>query len=190
MINFLINLLKTIGILFIIIILMIPISFLTQTSKNKNILENFGEEKIRETCIVSPNTEHFQACFRKELVKLLSNFTPHDTLKIVNLIEETYRLDQYHNSDGSFNIETELLYFENWIVLIENQGNLGINRNDMSFFDIVIIPYVKYSIKKHAQEMLSYSKESFALKSTEVIDQKTFLRIKRITEKLNLLKLD
>lgn len=184
-----INFLKMISALFIIIALMIPISFISQTSSNRKILENYAEEKIRETCIASPNTEHFQACFRKDLVKILSNFTPHDTLKIIDIIEETYRLDQYHNSDDSFNQESELLYFENWIIMIESQGNLGVNRNDMSFFDIPIIPYVKYAVKSQISKMLSNFKNSSALKKKENIDQKTLLRIKRINQKLNQLSL-
>lgn len=185
-----INTIKVFLVVILLFGLMIPLSLYLQTSRNEKILDFYQDGKIRETCPDSPDKISFQSCFRKDLAKALSAYTPNDALKILSAVREVKRLDLLHGDEIKETSIAQLEYFENWILIIESSNNLGVNRNDTSFFDIILVPYVKYQFKKEFQKTLQ---NYMALTDNEKSPSKGELikqRWNRVDSKFSQLKID
>lgn len=185
-----INTIKVFLVIIFLFGLMIPLSLYLQTSKNEDLLNYYQDGKIREACPDSPDKQSFQLCFRKDLAKALGAYTPNDSLKILATLKEVYRLDLLHGEEIKETNIVNLEYFENWILVIENSRNLGINRNDSSFFDIILVPYVKYryknEIKSTIQQFDSFKNHADLSNNNPTTSQ----RWARVQSKLSKIKID
>lgn len=180
-----INTIKVFILIIFIFGLMVPLSLYLQTSRNENMLNLYQDGKIRETCLDSPDKQSFQLCFRKDLARALGAYTPNDSLKILTTLKEVYRLDLLHGEEIKDTDIVHLEYFENWVLVIENAGNLGINRNDSSFFDIILVPYVKYRFKNEIQTIIKQF-NSISLNKTNNSPE----RWSRLKSKFSKIKID
>ena len=185
-----INTIKVFLFILFVFALMIPLSLYLQTSRNEAMLNLYQDGKIREACPDSPDKISFQLCFRKDLAKALGAYTPNDALKILSTMKEVYRLDLLHGEETKQTALVHLEFFENWILVIENGNNLGVNRNDTSFFDIILVPYIKYEFKNEIKKTLDLYQSLDNKENKNANDDSEIYRWQRIHSKFSALKME
>lgn len=118
--------------------------FPSDTEKDIN---NFYVEKIDSIC-TNEELKTYQECLRPTIAKFLINSRPLDLSLVLNKIEEIYYHDLQTTNNHLKIAIIKLHYIENIALFIDYFRSFSIERNKITFFDIIFIPYVQNDIRK------------------------------------------
>lgn len=153
------NIIKSLTFLFCIGLVLIPLNIIFHKSHNSTTLKAYNESNIRKLCPEGNQFAFYQECFRKDLAKTLSKFSPMDVFYILNSIDNVYELEKKQNLSDDQKILREIIKYENYILFLQNQNNLVIHRDKLDFYSIPIIPFAKlfaeYKIYKIKKDLLN-----------------------------------
>lgn len=155
-----INLLRVFGLLSCILIIAVALNIYFYDSLNMQQLNFYGDQKVRGTCPDSPGKLFYQECFRKDLSKALSDFSPIDTYVILQRLDELYLLESYHLKTEEDKIKAFILKYENLILFAESSSNLTIDRNKFNFYTFPLIPVAKFYTKLYFKKQIEYFDQS------------------------------
>lgn len=118
-------------------------------SESRKLIDGYLENKINQQCPLSQ-----QECFKKTLSIALTEARAMDLEPILEKIEEVYQLD-IHTTNDKIQKSIFLLYkLENIVIFINYFKNFTINRNSITFIDILFVPYAKSNVDKWLNKKL------------------------------------
>lgn len=150
------------SVLIIMTTMIIPLLsyYMYTKEKHSEILIPFTDKNIRRTCLHSPLKESFSHCLQKKLGKMYSNSSLIIFPELNNLINTIYKKDlETLEKNNTKEIEDlNFNYIMNWSIAISYISNFEVARNDLSFIEILFIPYFKSQIATQVKEIQEKSK--------------------------------
>lgn len=141
--------------------LMLGFYYYFRDTPYKQLSQAFDGKNIRKTCPKSPENESFQKCFNPYIVRLLDLASPLEVINLTQKLIELKERDLFQSEDKKIEIYRE--YLNNWVVFTLALSGYEIKRDQIDFFQIIFLPYLRNRVAKKIslaqEEIYERSKE-------------------------------
>lgn len=126
----------------------------------KRKILSFHTSQLKKRCPSSPQKELFQECIRSEISKLTKIASPYEVLDIPHVLESVYAQDKVEGE--TVLPRASMAFIINNLIFFEELEGFSVSRDKVDFFQIVMLPYFKWKLKKYGQ---SFKERAESLKN-------------------------
>lgn len=108
-------------------------------------ISSFNDDKIRETCPLSPDREFYSQCLQKKISRMFAEASLFDLHKITTLIIETKNRDLFVSNFTIDEPKEKLyeVYLHNWVIAIDHLSAFTKFRKKTTFLEIFAFPLLR-----------------------------------------------